>query len=260
MHMAKKKEKKEERANAFGESHALAPLLFVAVIVNDGQASSIGKMILQSGASLFASMHGKGTASSDFYEVFGFGNQDKRAFFAPMKEADYKKLKEMLAKRFAVSNYAKGIAFATRIDSFVGVSAYRFVSDMRYLTAKREDEVMEKEKTGSGHVCVCAIVNDGYTDIVMEAAKKAGARGGTILTAHGTGNKEMERFFGIAITPEKEMVIVLVKEEIKNAVMEAIYRDAGISTKGQGIIFSMPIEDALGLSGEEGANEAQNGK
>ena len=73
-------------------------------------------------------------------------------------------------------------------------------------------------------------------------------------------NKEIERFFGIAITPEKEMVIVLVKEEIKNAVMEAIYRDAGISTKGQGIVFSMPIEDALGLSGEEGTNETQNGK
>lgn len=109
------------------------------------------------------------------------------------------------------------------------------------------------------YACVYAIVNDGYTDIVMEAAKKAGARGGTILTAHGTGNKEMERFFGIAITPEKEMVLILVKEEIKNAVMEAIYRDAGISTKGQGIVFSMPISDALGLSGEESAGEGEPG-
>lgn len=257
-----KKERKavrEKKKAPFGESHALRPMVFATVIVNDGQASSIGKMILASGASFFLSMHGKGTASSDFYEVFGFGNQDKRAFFACLPSDAYLALRRDLAKRFAVSNYAKGIAFTTTIQSFVGVAAYRFAANLRYLESKKETTGEEKKMDEGKYACVYAIVNDGYTDIVMEAAKKAGARGGTILTAHGTGNKEMEHFFGIAITPEKEMVLILVKEEIKNAVMEAIYRDAGISTKGQGIVFSMPISDALGLSGEESAGEGGQG-
>ncbi len=257
-----KKERKavrEKKKTPFDEGYALRPMVFATVIVNDGQASSIGKMILAAGASFFLSMHGKGTASSDFYEVFGFGNQDKRAFFACLPSDVYRSLRNELAKRFAVSNYAKGIAFATNIESFVGVAAYRYAANLRYLEPKKERPEEDKAMNDEKYACIYAIVNDGYTDIVMEAAKKAGARGGTILTAHGTGNKDIERFFGIAITPEKEMVLILVREEIKNAVMEAIYRDAGISTKGQGIVFSTPISDALGLSGEESGGEGADG-
>ncbi len=236
---------------SFDSTYELEPTVLGVVIVNDGQASSTGKAILSTGASFFLSMHGRGTASSDFYDVFGLGNQEKRAFFAPMRLSLYLSLREYLQSRFKVSTYAKGIAFAMPIDSFMGVAAYRLVNDVRYLKTsdgKKEKPKMEK----SPYVAIWAVVNDGFTDIVMEAAKRAGARGGTILTAHGTGNKEIERFFGIAITPEKEIVMIIVKEEIKSPVMEAIYRDAGISTKGQGIVFAMPIADALGLSGEEG--------
>ena len=67
---------------------------------------------------------------------------------------------------------------------------------------------------------VMAIVNNGFTDLVMNAAKNAGARGGTIMTAHGTGNKEIEKFFGVVVTPEKEIVMILVPSAIKDQVME----------------------------------------
>ena len=66
---------------------------------------------------------------------------------------------------------------------------------------------------------VMAIVNNGFTDLVMNAAKNAGARGGTIMTAHGTGNKEIEKFFGVVVTPEKEIVMILVPSAIKDQVM-----------------------------------------
>lgn len=247
-------EKKEaHEKKQFDKEHRLEKLLFVTVVVNDSQASSIGKMVMGSGPSLMVSMHGLGTASSDIYEVFGLGNQDKRVFFAPMKIDDYASLRKSLLERFAVSASAKGIAFAIDIDSFAGVASYRYCADMRYLKSKHS-ETKEGENTlmerNEDYVAVVAIVNDGYTDLVMEAAKGAGARGGTILTGHGTGNKEIEKYFGIAITPEKEMVLILVKREIKDAVMEAVYRDCGIGSKGQGIVFAIPLEDAIGLSGE----------
>ena len=81
----------------------------------------------------------------------------------------------------------------------------------------------------------------------MDAAKKAGARGGTILTARGTGNKDIEKFFGVVITPEKQIVMILVPKAIKDKVIESIYREVGINTKGQGIAFSFPASDVVGI-------------
>lgn len=91
--------------------------------------------------------------------------------------------------------------------------------------------------------CIVCIINNGYADLVMEAAKREGAKGGTIFHGRGTGNADAEKFFGIKISPEKEIVLIVVYNEIKDKVVQAIYKDAGLDTKGQGIIFTLPIED-----------------
>ncbi len=106
---------------------------------------------------------------------------------------------------------------------------------------------------------VFCIVNDGCSDLVMEAAKEAGARGGTVLHARGTANKEAEKFFHITIQPEKEIVMILVAAEIKDAVLHAIYRKAGLESEGQGIAFSLPVDDVVGMSGgAQNANAQAN--
>lgn len=92
------------------------------------------------------------------------------------------------------------------------------------------------------------IVNEGYSDIVMEAAKQNGARGGTIYKANGTGSKEFEKFYGIEISPEKEVILIIVRSDIKDKVMKAIYEVAGLETKGSGICFSIKLSDAVGIS------------
>ena len=73
---------------------------------------------------------------------------------------------------------------------------------------------------------IFCIVNHGFTDVVMEAAKKNGARGGTIMNARGTATEETEKFYGIAITPEKEIVMIIVEHEKKESIMKAIYDEA----------------------------------
>lgn len=97
---------------------------------------------------------------------------------------------------------------------------------------------------------VIAIVNKGYTDLVMQASRDAGARGGTIMTARGTGNREIGDFYGIAIQPEKEIVFILAKKEITDKVLEAIYKAAGLSTNGQGIAFAIPAGQTAGLTAQ----------
>lgn len=88
---------------------------------------------------------------------------------------------------------------------------------------------------------VVCIVNTGFSQIVMEAARKAGAKGGTILRARGTANPEAEEFFNINIQPDKEMLILLVPGSIKDAVLHAVYQVSGTGTEAAGIAFSLPV-------------------
>ena len=103
------------------------------------------------------------------------------------------------------------------------------------------------------HEVIVCIVNAGFSEVVMDAAKEYGARGGTVVFARGTASKEAESFFKIAVQPEKEMVMILVSKEIKDDILHALYKTVGLNTKGQGIAFSMPVDSVVGLSmpGEE---------
>lgn len=103
---------------------------------------------------------------------------------------------------------------------------------------------MEQKYT---HACIVCIVNAGFSDTVMEAAKAFGAKGGTIVHARGSASRDAEKFFQLAIQPEKEMVMILVPEQIKDDILHAIYRAAGLNTQGQGIAFSLSVDNVVGL-------------
>ena len=111
---------------------------------------------------------------------------------------------------------------------------------------------MEESKTKSNKLMtekslILAVVNHGFSDLVMNAARKAGARGGTVASARGTADPEMASFYGITLTPEKDMVYMVVDSKDRDRIMEVIYEDAGLKSKGNGILFSLPITDAVGL-------------
>ena len=106
----------------------------------------------------------------------------------------------------------------------------------------------EKEVKKEKYEVVVVIVNEGHSDKVMDAAREAGARGGTIAHARGSGTKDIEKKYGIVITPSKEMLYILVNENIRDNVMAAINKAAGLDTMGQGIIFSLPVDNVSGLT------------
>lgn len=107
------------------------------------------------------------------------------------------------------------------------------------------------------HEVIFCIVNTGFADEVMDAAREFGARGGTVIRARGTANQEAEKIFNIAIQPEKEIVMILVDSKIKNDILHALYKAVGLKTPGQGIAFSVPVEDVVGLSSGSAEAPAQ---
>ena len=110
------------------------------------------------------------------------------------------------------------------------------------------------------HEVIFCVVNAGFTDDVMDAAREFGAKGGTVIRARGTANAEAERMFNIVIQPEKEIVMILVESDIKDDILHALYKAVGLQTPGQGIAFSLPVESAVGLTSGDGAPSADDTK
>lgn len=113
----------------------------------------------------------------------------------------------------------------------------------------------------SQHDLVIAIVNQGFGDSVMDAARQCGAKGGTILNARGTARAEAESKFGIMIHPDKEVVLILANSKIKDDILHAIYEQVGLETPGQGIAFTTHVDDVVGLTSKKKIktlNENQN--
>lgn len=105
------------------------------------------------------------------------------------------------------------------------------------------------------HEVIFCIVNAGYTDAVMEAARNFGARGGTVIHARGTANPQAETKFNITVQPEKEIVLILVEKEVKDDILHALYKAIGLQTAGQGIAFCLPVEDVVGLAPKSDAQQ-----
>ena len=97
------------------------------------------------------------------------------------------------------------------------------------------------------HELIMVIINEGHTDTVMDAARSAGAAGGTVLHAKGTGAKQAERFLGVSIAEEKELIIIVSKASEKAAIMKAIAENCGPGTPSGAISFSLPISAVAGL-------------
>ena len=100
----------------------------------------------------------------------------------------------------------------------------------------------------SEYVVIFSIVNEGFSDSVMSAARAAGAKGGTVVSARGTANEQAKALFDIEISGEKEIVIILVDNNIKDDILQAINKEVGLNKPGQGIVFSMPVDSVVGLS------------
>ena len=92
---------------------------------------------------------------------------------------------------------------------------------------------------------VVAVVNKGFSETLMDVARANGATGGTILSGRGTGGEKAQKFFAMSLQEEKEVVLILVKEEIRADLMRAVAREFGLDSPGGGIVFSLPVEEAI---------------
>lgn len=94
---------------------------------------------------------------------------------------------------------------------------------------------------------IFAIVNHGYADEVMTAAKVAGARGGTIISGRGTSSKQAETLYQIMVHPEKDIVLIVANAAKKDEILHAIYKELGFNSAAQGVTFALPVDEVVGI-------------
>ena len=105
--------------------------------------------------------------------------------------------------------------------------------------------------TTNNHEVIFAIVNSGFAEEVMDVAREQGVRGGTILNARGVAREDAAAFFGITLHTENEILMMVVEKEIRDNVLNAIYKEMGMAKAAQGIAFSLPVSDVAGLVQQE---------
>ena len=111
--------------------------------------------------------------------------------------------------------------------------------------------------TNNNHEVIFAIVNAGFAEDVMDVARELGVRGGTIIHARGVAREDAAAFFGITLHAEKEILMMVVEKELRDTVLNAIYKEMGMAKKAQGIAFSLPVSDVAGLVKDPEPKEAE---
>ena len=181
---------------------------------------------------------GTGTASSEILDYFGLDGSEKSVIFHIITDTRWKEVKRQLRLKMNIDIPGIGIAFTVPLSSIGGMKA------LNYLTAQ-QDYVKGEESTlkDTKYELLVTIANQGHTELIMDAARKVHAAGGTVIHAKGTGTHLAQKFMGMTLVPEKEMIFIVVRKTQKNAIMKAIMDEAGTGTPAGAIVFSLPVTD-----------------
>lgn len=187
-------------------------------------------------------IHGFGSADSEMLDYLGLGENKKITAVSFIADEKVMHLYDTFNKKLSLTEAGKGIAFTMPLT---GASGAAFA-----LNGTKPETEGTTDMNEAKYELIITIVNRGGFEAVKDAAKAAGARGGTLLHGLGLGGEEAAKFLGISIQPEKDVVLIVVPKDDREKVMEKILETAGLLTENRGICFSLPVDSALGLAGK----------
>ena len=189
------------------------------------------------GVPLVLTLLGQGTATTEILDCLGLEATEKVVLILAAPRSS--RLVRRAERELWLDVPGRGILMTVPISSVGGARARDYL-----LPWQGEEDDMEKEST---HELIVVIANRGHTDQVMDAARSAGAAGGTSIHAKGTGTELAKKFFGVSLAAEKEMVFILARGEDRKPIMKAVMAQAGMGTEAQSVVFSLQVTDLAGL-------------
>jgi hypothetical protein len=237
------------------QSGSLASLTLLITICDRGQGKKVTDFFKDRNASFNLMTLGKGTASSKMLDYLGLGQTEKMVLLSVMPTAEARNVLSKFDETLELKRPGHGIAFTLPLNGAYASKAVKTVPDeaiqekIKENTTNRTHRGGREDEVGHSfeHSLIIAVTNRGYNQEVMDAARTAKATGGTIIHARGFALSGAEKFFGVSIHPEKEIIMILAENDRKCDIMRAISEKAGMDTPAGAITFSLPVSDVEGL-------------
>ena len=181
-------------------------------------------------------MYGYGTASQGILDFLDLVATKKNILTSIIPNNLEKEIFNYLSNTHHLEDIGKGVAFTTPLSS-----------SSKYVMEAFNQKEGEIVKNKSNYHLIITIVKEGYSEKVMNLAKKCGANGGTLLKGRGMGGTSSFKFFNMTIEPEKDVLLIVCQQENKNKIMEAILEKNGVNTDSKGMCISLPIDSMVGI-------------
>ena len=186
---------------------------------------------------------GHGTASLQVLRYLAMDATEKAVVFTVLTGRKWLEVKKAMSVRLRIEAPGVGIAYVVPLSSVGGKRELMFLTDGQGYVKGEETALKDTEQE-----LLIVICNQGYSEPVMDAARTAGARGGTVIHARGTGMQKAEQFLGISLASEKDVIFIVTASEDRREMMQRIMREAGPGTRAGAIVFSLPVRDTAGMT------------
>lgn len=206
--------------------------LIISIVPHD-KGEKLTKSAVNAGCGGGSVMMGRALAKSNFGAILGTGETTKDLIFMVVESTKKSAIMNAIYESTQNEKTNFGEIFTLDVDSLLKAGA----------NSEGEEKMSENENKETSRDMITVIVNKGYADDVMFAARKAGATGGTVINARGTAREDDAKFFGVHIVPEKDMLVIVVEHDKKEAVLSAIKEVKCLKEPGMGIAFSSPVTD-----------------
>mgnify|MGYP001155678605 CR=1 FL=1 len=213
-----------------GDNHKAMSVRMLLLIATPKLVSKAAGLFKEGNVPVQYIFHGQGTATSEVMDMLGLDGVDKNILMAML--------------HLGMPN--TGIAFTLLMSGSSG-HLVRLMESLEPEEKKRLLERNEADMTENAYSMIMAIVNQGFSEEVMNAARPKGASGGTVFHSRRIGNEEAMKFWKISVQEEREVVLILAQKEDKLAIMQEIGKQCGMKSKAQGIVMSLPVDSIAGL-------------
>ncbi len=218
-------------------------LRLLVLITHTRFAEKASKMFSKTAMPMHYKTHAMGTASNEMMDILGLGSSDKNMIATILPKELAEEVLAKLHKELKMGSVNSGIAFTARLS---GIS--KLIVRMYNSTGANFEERKDEESVSeTNYSMIAAIVNPGYSEEVMNAAREAGAGGGSVIHSRRIADERTVVSWGLDIQEEKEIVLIVTNNETKLPIMQAIGKACGVHSDAKGFVLSLPIESVIGL-------------
>ena len=225
------------------EKRSFQLLVLIASTKLTDQAAEIFK---KSSLPIQYRLHGQGTASSQIMDTLGLGSSAKGVLISTVPDSFGKIMMGLLHSQLRLDSVNSGIAFTIPLTA-VNKLLFRMMTHTAETIERSDIERNVYYMPESKYVLISAVVNRGFGGEVMDAARAAGARGGTLLYSRSIGSEEASGFWGLGVHEEKEIILILADHEMKVGIMRTVSEKCGMHSEAQGIVMALPVDSIMGI-------------